>query len=102
MSYDFLVGKSTAARCALSLCGQDSSGHMIKTKSTSDSIAIERCCKSTIPFILDNPKSADRIGELLVDPCSGRMWTQYEGRTKEALNDSTDLFKFQHGKTAEV
>jgi hypothetical protein len=52
-------GKSSAARCALSLSGQSDSGHLMKTKSTSDSICIERCCKSTRPFVLDDPKSLE-------------------------------------------
>ena len=44
----------------------------MKTKSTSDSICLERCCTSTLPFILDDPKTAESIGELLIDLCNGR------------------------------
>ena len=66
------TGKSSAARCALSLCGQGDSGHLMKTKSRSDSIFMERCCKSTLPFVLDDPKSLDTVSELLIDLCNGR------------------------------
>lgn len=45
----------------------------MKTKSTSDSVCVERCCKSTIPFSLDDPKTAEGIGELLIDLCNGRL-----------------------------
>ena len=36
--------------------------------STTDTftLVIERCCKSTIPFILDDPKSIKGIGETLI------------------------------------
>lgn len=68
-----IIGKSTAVRCALSLCGQENVGHLMKTKNTSDTMCIERCCKSTIPFSLDDPKTADGIGELLIDLCNGRL-----------------------------
>ena len=66
-------GKSSAARCALSLCGEWDSGHLMKTKSISDSICIERCCKSTLPFVLDDPKSLEVVSELLIDLCNGRL-----------------------------
>ncbi len=66
------VGKSTAVRCALSICGQEDVGHLMKTKSTSDTLCIERCCRSTLPFTLDDPKTAQAIGELLIDLCNGR------------------------------
>ena len=55
------------------LCGQEDSGHFMKTKSTSDTVCVERCCKSTIPFSLDDPKTAEGIGELLIDLCNGRL-----------------------------
>ena len=45
----------------------------MKTKSTSDSICVERCCKSTLPFVLDDPKSLDAVSELLIDLCNGRL-----------------------------
>ena len=45
----------------------------MKTKSTSDTLCLERCCKSTLPFSLDDPKSADGIGEILIDLCNGRQ-----------------------------
>lgn len=67
------VGKSTAARCALCIFGQEDSGHLMKTKTTSDSLCIERCCNSTIPFTLDDPKNAQGVGELLIDLCNGRL-----------------------------
>ena len=45
----------------------------MKTKSTTDTLVTERCCKSTIPFILDDPKSIEGIGETLIDLCNGRQ-----------------------------
>ncbi len=66
------TGKSTAADCALSVCGQHSPGHMLKTKNTSDNLCLERCVISTLPFVVDDPKSADEIGELLINFCDGR------------------------------
>lgn len=45
----------------------------MKTKSTTDTLVTERCCKSTIPFILDDPKSIEGIGEILIDLCNGRQ-----------------------------
>ena len=45
----------------------------MKTKSTSDTICVERCCKSTFPFVLDDPKSLDAVSELLIDLCNGRL-----------------------------
>ena len=45
----------------------------MKTKSTSDTLVLERCCKSTMPFALDDPKSTDGIGEILIDLCNGRQ-----------------------------
>lgn len=45
-------------------------GHLMKTKSTSDSIYVERCCKSTLPIVLDVPKCLDARSELLIDFCS--------------------------------
>ena len=41
-------------------------GHIMKTQSTSDSMCTERMVKSSLPFILDDPKSPDDIGELLI------------------------------------
>lgn len=67
------VGKSTAARCALAICGQHDVGHYMKTKNTSDSLILERIKKSTLPFALDDPKSMDDIGELLIQLCNGRL-----------------------------
>lgn len=60
-------------RCALSICGQQDAGHLMKTKATSDSICIERVAKSMLPFVLDDPKSFDDIGELLIQLCNGRL-----------------------------
>ena len=65
------VGKSIAARCALAICGQHDVGHYMKTKNTSDSLILERIKKSTLPFALDDPKSMDDIGELLIQLCNG-------------------------------
>ena len=47
----------------------------MKTKSTctSNSVYIERCIKSSLPLVLDDPKGADAIGELLIDICNGRL-----------------------------
>ena len=70
---DSETGKSTAARCALSVCGQHNVGHLMKTKSTSDTLCLERCTASTMPFVLDDPKSAEGVGELLIDLCNGRL-----------------------------
>ena len=44
----------------------------MKTKSTSNSVYIERCIKSSLPLVLDDPKGADAIGELLIDR-NGRL-----------------------------
>ena len=65
------IGKSTAARTALSIVGQVKNGFLMKTKRTSDAIIIERCCTSTVPFCLDDPKTSDGIGEILIDLCNG-------------------------------
>ena len=43
----------------------------MKTKRTSDALVIERSCKSTLPFCLDDPKTVEAIGELLIDLCNG-------------------------------
>ena len=43
----------------------------MKTKRTSDAVIIERCCRSTLPFCLDDPKTTDGIGEILIDLCNG-------------------------------
>ena len=65
------VGKTTAAKTALSLVGQAKNGFLMKTKRTSDAIIIERCCTSTLPFCLDYPKTTDGIGEILIELCNG-------------------------------
>lgn len=73
MLYTSSCRKSTAARCALALSGQLGGGsHLMKTKSMSDSICLERCCTSMLPFTLDDPKTAESIGELLIDLCNRR------------------------------
>ena len=78
------LGKSTAMRCALCICGQHNSGHLMKTKGTSDSIIMERVAKSTLPFGLDDPKGTDDVGELLIQLCNG-AWTlwKHESGIKE-------------------
>ena len=43
----------------------------MKTKRTSDALVIERSCKSTLPFCLDDPKTVEAIGELLIYLCNG-------------------------------
>jgi len=60
------TGKSTAVRCALSICGQHNVGRLMKTKSTSDTISIEGSAMSTVPFALDDPKSTEGFRELLI------------------------------------
>ena len=45
----------------------------MKTESTLDSICLERCSTSTLPFTFDDPKTAEGIGELLINLCNG--WT---------------------------
>lgn len=60
-------------RCALCICGQHNSGHLMKTKGTSDSIVMERVVKSTLPFGLDDPKGTDDIGELIIQLCNGGL-----------------------------
>ena len=67
------TGKSLAARCALSLSGQIDLSYPRKTKSTSDSICMERCCKSTLPFILHHPKSLEAVSDLLINLCNGQL-----------------------------
>ena len=62
----FFPGKSLAAQCALSQHGQSQVGHIMKTQVTSDSLCMERMLQSSLPFILDDPKSIDDIGELLI------------------------------------
>ena len=67
------IGKSTAVQCALSICGQHKVSHLMKTKGTSDSLCMERIKKSTLPFSLDDPKSIEDIGELLIQLCNGQL-----------------------------
>jgi len=76
------IGKSTAVRCALSVCGQQDVGHLMKTKGTSDCLCMERIKKSTLPFSLDDPKNMDDIGELLIQICNGRL----SGNLRVGLN----------------
>lgn len=59
----------------------------MKTKSTSDSICVERCCKSTLPFVLDDPKSLEAVSELLIDLCNGRLM----GNMKVPLSTSLNI-----------
>ena len=68
-----LVGKSTAAKCALSLCGQQHVGHIMKTYATSDSMVAERMVNSTLPFVLDDPKGPEDIGEILITVYDGAL-----------------------------
>ena len=65
------TGKTTAAKTALSIIGQAKNSFLMKTKRTSDAIDIERCCTSTLPFCLDDPKTTDGIGEILIELCNG-------------------------------
>ena len=69
------TGKSTAARCALSVCGQHNVGHMMKTKSTSDSLCIERCASSTIPR---RPKDCGGCGRAAHRPVQWPLEWQHE------------------------
>ena len=66
------TGKSLSSDCALAIFGQHNAGHIMKTKSTSNTICFERCTQSSLPFVLDDPKSADDIGEMLINFCDGR------------------------------
>ena len=68
--YHEILVKSSAGDCGLSPFGQQETGHLMKTKSTSDTLVLERCCKSTIPFVSDD---TDGIGEILIDLCNGRQ-----------------------------
>ena len=43
----------------------------MKTKTTSDTVCVERCCKTTFPFLLDDPESVEAISQLLIDLCNG-------------------------------
>ena len=45
----------------------------MKTKGISDSICAERISNSTLPFILDDPKSPEDIGELLIQLYDGGL-----------------------------
>ena len=66
------TGKSLSADCALALFGQQIVGHIMKTKSTSNTICFERCVQSSLPFVLDDPMNADDIGKMLINFCDGR------------------------------
>lgn len=68
---NLITGKSTAAKAALSLCGQTANGFLMKTKRTSDAVIIKRRCKSTLPLRLDDPKTTEGIGEIVIDLCNG-------------------------------
>lgn len=67
------TGKSTAVKCALSIFGQHKVSHLMKTKGTSESLCLERVQKSTLPFALDDPKSIEEIGEMLIQLCNGNQ-----------------------------
>lgn len=43
----------------------------MKTESTSNSMCTERMVHSTLPFILDDPKRPDDIGEILITVYDG-------------------------------
>ena len=43
----------------------------MKTAATSDSICNERMVHSTLPFVLDDPKNPESIGELLITVYDG-------------------------------
>ena len=45
----------------------------MKTKGTSDCLCMERIKKSTLPFSLDDPKSVEDVGDLLVQLCNGQL-----------------------------
>lgn len=45
----------------------------MKTVATSDTIVTERMVQSTLPFLLDDPKSPDDIGELLITVYDGGL-----------------------------
>ena len=90
------VGKSTAARCALAICGQHDVGHYMKTKNTSDSLILERIKKSTLPFALDDPKSMDDIGELLIQLCNGRLCGNMRVGSKKAKIHTNTLLQFPY------
>lgn len=79
----FPIGKSTAAKCALSLCGQQHVGHIMKTQATSDTMVTERMVHSTLPFVLDDPKNPEDIGELLITVYDGGLsGTMHKGLRK--------------------
>ena len=67
------AGKSTAARLATAICGQQNVGHIMKTHSTSDTLCNERLVRSSLPFILDDPKNPDDIGEFLINVYDGAL-----------------------------
>ena len=69
----YCAGKSTAAKCALSLCGQLNAGYIMKTTATSDSLCTERMTQSTLPFVLDDAKSPDDIKEILITVYDGGL-----------------------------
>ena len=45
----------------------------MKTHSTSDSLCNERLIRSSLPFILDDPKNPDDIGEFLINVYDGGL-----------------------------
>lgn len=45
----------------------------MKTHSTSDSICTERMVQSSLPFVLDDPKNPEDIGELLIATYDGGL-----------------------------
>lgn len=50
-----MTGKSTSVRCALSLLGMQKWGFF--KKSTSTKWFYDRCCRSTLPFTIDDPSA---------------------------------------------
>lgn len=63
----------------------------MKIKSTSDMLLLERFCKSNIPFAVDDPKSTDGIGEILIDLCNGRQIGNMKVGVKEATYHPTNF-----------
>jgi hypothetical protein len=45
----------------------------MKTQATSDTMVNERMVNSTLPFVLDDPKTPDDIGELLIMVYDGAL-----------------------------
>ena len=73
IAYVLYVGRSSAAHCALSLFDRQESGHIWKQKALLTHFGSKGAARPhyIIPITLDDLKTAEGIGELLIDICNG-------------------------------